>query len=206
MAKKKQPKQTDPKLRRQRQVLFGGALLLLALLLAIAFISYLFSWKADYSTLNALTDRSVIAQNILNKLGAFISHYFIYHGIGLGAFIFPYLIGLSGYKLFFDGSTKRLISSWAWGIAHVLWTCLAFGYFWTESPILSGIIGYEMYSFSVIYIGRLGLLAVLMFLFLCFIVVELGWTPEKMILWFRGLNTKEENTNDENLSEVGLKV
>ena len=206
MAKKKQPKQTDPKLRRQRQVLFGGALLLLALLLAIAFISYLFSWKADYSTLNALTDRSVVAQNILNKLGAFISHYFIYHGIGLGAFIFPYLIGLSGYKLFFDGSTKRLISSWAWGIAHVLWTCLAFGYFWTESPILSGIIGYEMYSFSVIYIGRLGLLAVLMFLFLCFIVVELGWTPEKMILWFRGLNTKEENTNDENLSEVGLKV
>lgn len=206
MAKKKQPKQTDPKLRRQRQVLFGGALLLLALLLAIAFISYLFSWKADYSTLNALTDRSVVAQNILNKLGAFISHYFIYHGVGLGAFIFPYLIGLSGYKLFFDGSTKRLISSWAWGIAHVLWTCLAFGYFWTESPILSGIIGYEMYSFSVIYIGRLGLLAVLMFLFLCFIVVELGWTPEKMILWFRGLNTKEENTNDENLSEVGLKV
>ena len=206
MAKKKQPKQTDPKLRRQRQVLFGGALLLLALLLAIAFISYLFSWKADYSTLNALTDRSVVAQNILNKLGAFISHYFIYHGVGLGAFIFPYLIGLSGYKLFFDGSTKRLISSWAWGIAHVLWTCLAFGYFWTESPILSGIIGYEMYSFSVIYIGRLGLLAVLMFLFLCFIVIELGWTPEKMILWFRGLNTKEENTNDENLSEVGLKV
>ena len=109
MAKKKQPKQTDPKLRRQRQVLFGGALLLLALLLAIAFISYLFSWKADYSTLNALTDRSVVAQNILNKLGAFISHYFIYHGIGLGAFIFPYLIGLSGYKLFFDGSTKRLV-------------------------------------------------------------------------------------------------
>jgi len=78
MAKKKQPKQIDPKIKRQRQVLFGGALLLLALLLILAFTSYLYSWKADYSTLTALTDRTVVAQNILNKLGALISHFFIY--------------------------------------------------------------------------------------------------------------------------------
>jgi S-DNA-T family DNA segregation ATPase FtsK/SpoIIIE len=206
MAKKKQPRQSDPKLKRQRQVLFGGALLLLALLLTIAFTSYLFSWKADYSTLNSLTDRTVVAQNILNKLGALISHFFIYNGVGLGAFILPYLIGLSGYKLFFDRSTKKLISIWAWGVAHMLWTCMAFGYFWNEFPILSGIIGYEIHSFSVIYIGRLGLLGVLMFLFLCFIVVELGWTPEKMVSWFKDLNDKQENSIEENLSEVGLNV
>jgi len=106
MAKKKQPKLTDPKIKRQRQVLFGGALLLLSLLLTIAFISYLYSWKADFSTLNSITDRTVVAQNILNKLGALISHFFIYKGVGLGAFLIPYLIGLSGYKLFFDVSTK----------------------------------------------------------------------------------------------------
>jgi len=76
MAKKKQPKQIDSKIIRQRQILFGGALLLLALLLTIAFISYLYSWKADYSTLGALTDRTVVAQNVLNKLGALISHFF----------------------------------------------------------------------------------------------------------------------------------
>jgi len=75
MAKKKHPNPTDPKLKRQRQVLFGGALLLLALLLTLAFISYLYSWKADYSTLAAFTDRTVVAQNILNKLGALISHF-----------------------------------------------------------------------------------------------------------------------------------
>jgi S-DNA-T family DNA segregation ATPase FtsK/SpoIIIE len=83
---------------------------------------------------------------------------------------------------------------------------MAFGYFWNEFPILSGIIGYEIHSFSVIYIGRLGLLGVLMFLFLCFIVVELGWTPEKMVSWFKDLNDKQENSIEENLSEVGLNV
>ena len=206
MAKKKQPKQIDQKIKRQRQVIFGGALLLLALLLTIAFVSYLYSWKADYSTLGAITDPTVVAENVLNKLGALISHFFIYQGVGLGAFLIPYLIGLSGYKLFFNGSTKGLISSWAWGIAHILWTCLAFGYVWTEFPILSGIIGFEIHSFAVIYIGRLGLLAILSFLFLCFIVIELGWTPEKMTLWFKSLKkTKTQKTNEE-IAVEGIEI
>lgn len=206
MAKKKQPKQIDQKIKRQRQVIFGGALLLLALLLTIAFVSYLYSWKADYSTLGAITDPTVVAENVLNKLGALISHFFIYQGVGLGAFLIPYLIGLSGYKLFFNGSTKGLISSWAWGIAHILWTCLAFGYVWTEFPILSGIIGFEIHSFAVIYIGRLGLLAILSFLFLCFIVIKLGWTPEKMTLWFKSLKkTKTQKTNEE-IAVEGIEI
>jgi len=204
MAKKKQPKQIDPKIKRQRQVLFGGALLLLALLLILAFTSYLYSWKADYSTLTALTDRTVVAQNILNKLGALISHFFIYEGVGLGAFFIPYLIGLSGYKLFFQGSTSKLVTSWAWGLAHMLWTCLAFGYFWTDYPISSGVIGYELHSFAVIYIGRLGLLSILAFVFLCFIVIEFGLTPEKMAQWVKSLSKEKpevtENMPDENLS------
>lgn len=206
MAKKKQPKQIDPKIIRQRQVLFGGALLLLALLLTIAFISYLYSWKADYSTLGALTDRTVVAQNVLNKLGALISHFFIYQGVGLGAFLIPYLIGLSGYKLFFNGSTRGLVSSWAWGIAHILWACLTFGYLWTESPILSGIIGFEIHSFAVIYIGRLGLLAILSFLFLCFIVIELGWTPEKMALWYQSLKKTETQKTNEEIADEGIEI
>ena len=206
MAKKKQPKQIDPKIIRQRQVLFGGALLLLALLLTIAFISYLYSWKADYSTLGALTDRTVVAQNVLNKLGALISHFFIYQGVGLGAFLIPYLIGLSGYKLFFNGSTRGLVSSWAWGIAHILWTCLTFGYLWTEFPILSGIIGFEIHSFAVIYIGRLGLLAILSFLFLCFIVIELGWTPEKMALWFQSFKKTETQKTNEEIADEGIEI
>ena len=204
MAKKKQPKQIDPKIKRQRQVLFGGALLLLALLLILSFTSYLYSWKADYSTLTALTDRTVVAQNILNKLGALISHFFIYEGVGLGAFFIPYLIGLSGYKLFFQGSTSKLVTSWAWGLAHMLWTCLAFGYFWTDYPISSGVIGYELHSFAVIYIGRLGLLSMLAFVFLCFIVIEFDWTPEKMVQWVKSLSKEKpevsDNMTDENLS------
>lgn len=69
MAKKGKPAQTtDPKVIRQRQLLLGGALMLIALLLSIAFISYLYDWKADNSTLGAFTDKTVKAQNLLNKI------------------------------------------------------------------------------------------------------------------------------------------
>ena len=203
MAKKKE---TNPIKKRQRQVLFGGALLLIALLLVLAFISYLFNWRADYSTLNSLTDRSVEAQNVLKKLGAIVSNFFIYQGVGLGAFLIPYLMGLTGFKLFFGATTTRLVHACAWGLAHMLWACLMFGYVWTEFPILSGIIGFEIHAFAITYIGRLGLLAILIFVLLCFLVVELGWTPEKMFSWFKGFNQSEEVAKEESDSKVDVEL
>ena len=47
MAKKQKINQSNSKLIRQRQVLFGGGLMLVALLLSIAFGSYLINWKSD---------------------------------------------------------------------------------------------------------------------------------------------------------------
>ena len=61
MAKKEKPAQTDSKVIRQRQVLLGGALMLIALLLSIAFVSYLYHWKADYSNLGAFKVKTVKA-------------------------------------------------------------------------------------------------------------------------------------------------
>mgnify|MGYP007000259646 CR=1 len=58
----------------------------------------------------------------------------------------------------------------------------------------------ERFSFAVIYIGRLGFLSILVFLFLCFLVVELEWTPEKMVKWLKSLQKNVTNESNENLS------
>ncbi|MFL2613990.1 MAG: DNA translocase FtsK 4TM domain-containing protein [Flavobacteriaceae bacterium] len=202
MAKKQKTNQSNPKLIRQRQVLFGGGLMLVALLLSIAFGSYLINWKTDFSTIGSFTDKTVVAKNLLNKLGATLSHYFIYQGVGLAAIFFPYLLGLTGYKLFFNSRTNRLISSWAWGISHLIWLCMTLGYFFPTEILLSGIVGFEINVFMTSYIGSVGVFASLAFFFLCFIVIELEWTPEKMKQWWIGSkNKKVENkiTNDETL-------
>jgi S-DNA-T family DNA segregation ATPase FtsK/SpoIIIE len=202
MAKKQKINQSNPKLIRQRQVLFGGGLMLVALLLSIAFGSYLINWKSDFSTIGSFTDKTVVAKNLLNKVGAILSHYFIYQGVGLAAVFFPYLLGLTGYKLFFNSKTNHLISSWAWGISHLIWLCITLGYFFPTEILLSGIVGFEINVFMTSYIGSVGVLTSLAFFFLCFIVIELDWTPEKMKQWWIGSKNKEvENkiTNDETL-------
>ena len=176
--------------------------MLVALLLSIAFGSYLINWKSDFSTIGSFTDKTVVAKNLLNKVGAILSHYFIYQGVGLAAVFFPYLLGLTGYKLFFNSKTNHLISSWAWGISHLIWLCITLGYFFPSEILLSGIVGFEINVFMISYIGSVGVLTSLAFFFLCFIVIELEWTPEKMKQWWIGSKNKEvENkiTNDETL-------
>ena len=176
--------------------------MLVALLLTIAFGSYLINWKSDFSTIGSFTDKTVVAKNLLNKVGALLSHYFIYQGVGLAAVFFPYLLGLTGYKLFFNSKTNHLISSWAWGISHLIWLCITLGYFFPTEILLSGIVGFEINVFMISYIGSVGVLTSLAFFFLCFIVIELEWTPEKMKQWWIGSKNKEvENkiTNDETL-------
>ena len=199
MAKKLKITESNPKLIRQRQVLLGGGLMMISLLLIIAFGSYIINWKADFSTLGSFTDKTVVTKNLLNKVGAILSHYFIYQGVGLGAIFFPYLLALTGYKFFFDRNKKKLISSWAWGITHSLWLSISLGYFLPNEELLSGIVGYEINIFFVSYIGSVGMFALLAFIFLCFIVIELGWTPEKMKQWLSQLSNK--NSQNKNKDE-----
>ena len=190
---------SNPKIKRQRQVIIGGGLILISFLLFISFVSYLTNWKEDYSSLNSFFDRSVEVQNILSKTGLFISHLFIYHGVGLASFIIIYLLIISGFKLFFDKKNNTLIVKWSWGILHTIWLTIATGYFIPSEPLYSGIIGYEINKFLIDYIGRIGILSVLVFFFLCFIVFQLGWTPEKMKVWIISFFKKNElNQNIEN--------
>jgi|TARA_X000000950_G_scaffold214098_1_gene257542 S-DNA-T family DNA segregation ATPase FtsK/SpoIIIE len=204
MSKKGKTAKTDPKVIRQRQVLFGGALLLLAVLLSIALVSYFYHWKADYSSLGAFTDKTVVAKNLLNKSGALVSHFFIYEGVGFASVLFPYLLLLSGFQLFFNRGNKRFASNWAWGIAHILWLSIALGYLFPNQPLYSGILGYEINLFLNTYIGSIGILGGLFFFFLCFLVIELEWTPEKMRSWLNRVLIQKKNTNaaEEEVSEA----
>ena len=56
----------------ERRVSIGVVLLFICVGLCAAFMSFIFSWQADQSLLNELSDRSVQPQNILNKIGAYV--------------------------------------------------------------------------------------------------------------------------------------
>ena len=133
------------KLKRQRHVLIGAFLVLVALLLFLAIISYFTNWQDDFSTLENFANPEVESQNILKKLGAYISHFLVYRLFGLGAFLFNYLLLITGLSYFLNFSKRSLLKQWSWGILHTLWVSVCMGFFYEFNPIISGVVGYEIF-------------------------------------------------------------
>ncbi|MDB4643986.1 DNA translocase FtsK 4TM domain-containing protein, partial [Flavobacteriaceae bacterium] len=178
--------------KRTREILFGGFLILSSILLFIAFTSYFFSWEQDQSTLNALGDRSVQSSNILSKLGAAISHFFIFKLFGLAAYIIVYLLSITGFIFFFNTRKEKLLNQWTWGLYYTLWFALLFGYYSNLFPVLSGVMGFEITDFITDYIGSIGTGVLLIFGSLIFIVLHWKITPELILLKIKS-DSKEDS-------------
>ena len=187
-------KKDDPQKKRSREILFGGFLILMGLLFIVAFSSYFFTWKVDQSNLSQLADRTVESSNLLSKLGAEISHLFIFEGVGISAFILAYLILTSGLFLFFNVQKKTIIDRWSWGIYYLLLSAIISARFDQIFPFLGGKIGYELSRFLTDYIGIIGLWAVISFMTLIAMVLHLNITPERIIAKLQPYFIKEEKT------------
>ena len=139
---------------RSREIIFGSFLFILGFLLFISFCSYFYNWQADQSTLNSLADREIQSQNILNKIGAWVSHFFIFNLFGLVSFIFTFLFCYTGISLFLNKLKKTLLRTWSWGITYILWGTILLGFFYSEKyPLISGIVGFEI-NLSLILISE----------------------------------------------------
>ena len=74
---------------------------------------------------------------------------------------------MSGFKLFFDRNTEKILSNWSWGISHIIWLTIFLGYLFPSEPIYCGIVGYELNLILNAYVGEIGVLAILIFFFMC---------------------------------------
>lgn len=83
---------------------FGVILILSAIYLAIAFVSYLYTWKVDQDKVlrfswGMLFQGDLSVENWLGRLGAIISNMFFYWGFGLPSMIFVVLLIKLGFDL-----------------------------------------------------------------------------------------------------------
>ncbi len=84
----------------------GSILLLFALLLFIAFTSYLFTWDEDQDKVfkegyRLLLGTDTQVSNLMGTFGAYISHFFIYKGFGIASYFLCSLFFVLGVNLFF---------------------------------------------------------------------------------------------------------
>lgn len=195
MAKQKKKTSTAPRkkislsLSKQQKILLGSFLILLGVALILSFISYFFTWEADQSNIGILADRKLQTQNWLSKFGANLGHFFVYNGFGVSAFIFAFLVTLTGIYFFFDYAKKPIIKFWFWGMLLMIWISVFFGFF-KGLTIFSGIIGFETNDFLQDYIGLIGTALLMTFVLVIYLVVRLKITPEMVIKTFK--NSKKQ--------------
>lgn len=183
---------------RQIQTVIGSFLLFFSIFLLVAFISFFFSWQEDQSIINEFSNKTVQGENLLGKVGANLSHFFIYKGVGLGAFILPYLLFLSSLNWLFKTKLSKLIVSINWGLLSMMWISISFGFLHKSNTLLAGVVGYELNQYIQLFIGKTGLGISLIFLLLSYVIIRFKITPEVIIKTFK--TTKEEEQNHETSS------
>ena len=196
MAKKVTKKTTDSssdknkdtknnrKISKKNKVLFGSLLVILAVALLFALISFFIYWKEDQSSLNQLVDRSEEVNNWLGKIGAYIADLFIYKGFGVASFILVKLLFITGMYLILNLPSKKLKSIWFWDLFALVLISIIFGFFAVSIPELGGVFGYEMNIFLQDYLGKTGTILVLVFGLIIYLIFKININPETIQNFF----------------------
>ena len=159
----------------------GFVLLISSIYLFVAFLSYLFTGKADQSVVEGLGQSGLLelgieAENWLGLYGAITSHYFIYRWFGISAFLIPPIFFLLGFRLAFKRDLLPLFSVFIFSVFAGLWLSLLFGYLTlsvdgvTEWSFLGGGLGYHLalLSHGLLGWGTFLLLVLSLFIFIIF--------------------------------------
>lgn len=172
--------------------ILGLFLIVVALLFAISFGSYLFTWEADQSYIsysnggwNTLfqtakevsldgTDVPVV-RNQLGKLGALLANQFIFEWFGVASFLFIFILFIVGYKLLYHHALFPVIKSVVYASIGILFISVTLGFFYdyfSNSPhILEGKFGFWTNQMLNAQIGKAGTGILLLFILLTFLIL-----------------------------------
>ena len=177
----------------QTHLVFGVFIFTSSIFLLISFYSFLMHWKEDQSILSNFSDKSFAANNLLGKLGANLSDFFVYDGFGLATFLFPILLFFTGLYIILNIPVKQLFKTWINALLIMIWLSIGLAYFVPEYPLLGGKVGFEINEFAQIYIGNIGVLLFLIISFLIFVIAKFKITPAKIKSWIPKAKPRVKN-------------
>lgn len=153
----------------------GSILILATTYLTLSFISYFFTWKIDQNlVINAgffeflFNTNEILLGNHLGKLGAWLSHHFIYEGFGLASIFFPFIFILLGIFLLLRIEILPLKKTIARAVIGLVLISLLLGFITgAQSFPYGGMFGYQFNVWLKMVVGSFGaflFLAVLSFI------------------------------------------
>lgn len=171
----------------------GALSLLISVFLIVANISYLINWfsgEADdiFTGLGfsqVFSDNALAANNLGGRLGAALSVLLVKQGFGIGAVFIPLWLFVLGVRL----SLKHKIISLGYSLGFLLfamvWLSVTLGFLFrnSELSILGGITGFESSFYLEGLMGKVGLMMLLLFVFLSFLVLALNFSFHRIKPW-----------------------
>jgi len=126
--------------------IIGLFFLIISLYFMVAFTSYLFTWQDDQSyvidanggwsnlmkTQQELTEMGLnqpAVQNWLGKLGALLSHQFIYEWFGVASFLFIGVFFIIGYRMLFKIKVLSITKTLAYSFFLLIFTSVTLAFF-----------------------------------------------------------------------------
>lgn len=188
-----------PGLFRNEQVhqAIGVVLLLVALFLAFAFISYFFSWArddavSDISFKRIIGDETVQINNWTGRMGAALAHQFIKEWFGVASFLFILILLAPALRLIFKASLLPVARTVIYSVFGILWISMAIGFFMDQEEelytILAGAFGYWSVEWFRGLIGNPGIILLLVGTMLIFLIIAINLQIKK---FFRLRSSKE---------------
>jgi DNA segregation ATPase FtsK/SpoIIIE, S-DNA-T family len=154
----------------------GTVLLLIALLLFIAFTSYLFTWEEDQDEVFSAGSRlfwgtDAQVNNLLGTLGAWLSHFFIYKGFGIASYLLTTFFFVLGVNLFFGKKVFSVTRNIKYVLTGVVLLSVLFAVlFQAKGFPWGGAVGKMIKNWMYHAIGRVGTLGVLAAAMLSYII------------------------------------
>lgn len=181
----KEPKSKPPKEKKEKQpsegrarIIIGILLLCLAIFLFVAFISYFGSFfSGHHQEFGAqVFSQDLKLDNRTGSLGAWLAQTLIKESFGIGAFFFVYLVIVIAFKLLVN-SKIRLWKVWKYALLSLVWFPLFFAFIPApKCAIFGGATGAWLNTNLSNYIGRAGVILVLVFTFLIFAIYQFNIT------------------------------
>ena len=154
----------------------GVFISLFSIIVFVSMISFFFSWTYDQSAVSALFDESLEIKNIGKKFGFIISYYLILKGFGIAALLIPSLLFIIGLSLTFNKGVDKILNRSIFIMLLIIWNSIFFSFIF-NNKIFGGVFGYEMNLKIIEYTGKIGLILLLIFGVISFIILKLKITP-----------------------------
>jgi S-DNA-T family DNA segregation ATPase FtsK/SpoIIIE len=189
---KKEKKARKPIDERYLRVM-GLFFLLFSLYLFLSFASYTQTWKVDFDfsskvfsnfTLNHFLE-SKTPENWVGKIGALTAYLFISEWFGIASFLFVLILVVAGLKFLLKFTVLPLVRTLQYSFFGIVWTPVALSVIFPGEDILFGVYGLEMNKILQDFLGYSGLILLLGFIFLSFLILSFN-------IPFRWLKKKEK--------------